>query len=81
MHIFLNVTGKEPKEMELAELIEKVLKKKEGWDKNLGEGKNLGPEEDTSFMAARIWAGGDGEGKTHILPSTSSTHQWREKQL
>lgn len=67
MHIFLNVTGKEPKEMELAELIEKVLKKKEGWDKNLGEGKNLGPEEDTSFMAARIWAGGDGEGKRKDL--------------
>lgn len=53
-YIFLNVPGKEPEEIELAELIEQVLEKKEGWDKNLGEGRNLGPEEDTSFMAARM---------------------------
>lgn len=50
---FFSVAGKEPEKMELAELIEKDLEKKEGWPQNRGVGRNLGLEQDTSFMAAR----------------------------
>lgn len=47
--------------MELVELIEKLLEKKEEWDQSTGEGRSLRLEETCSFTAARRGAAGDGE--------------------
>ena len=49
------------------EFPEQVLEREAGWSQSTGEGRKLRQEENTSFVAARMWTRGDAEGERKHL--------------